>query len=180
MKTTLEALPENHPLAVVIRKAAAVLKLSRIPACSIQISSTIPIAGGMGSGAAVSAAVLRAFSASVGHPLSDQQVSDLVYEAERIYHGDPSGIDNTVVTYARPVYFVKGNPIEILKVKQSLHPGHRRYRDPQPNRSCRERVFTRPGKAALSSSSSCSMQLERLRFLPAKPSNQAILKCLDP
>ncbi len=117
MKTTLEALPENHPLAVVIRKAAAELKLSRIPACSIQISSTIPVAGGMGSGAAVSAAVLRALSASIGHPLSDQQVSDLVYEAERIYHGDPSGIDNTVVTYARPVYFIKGKPIEILKVE---------------------------------------------------------------
>ncbi len=117
MNTTLEALPENHPLAVVIRKAAAELKLVRIPACSIQITSTIPIAGGMGSGAAVSAAILRALSASVGHPLSDEQVSALVYEAERIYHGDPSGIDNTVVTYARPVYFVKGQPIEVLKVK---------------------------------------------------------------
>ncbi len=118
LETTLAFLPEDHPLAVVIHKAVIAMKINHIPACSIHITSTIPIAGGMGSGAAVSAAVLRALSASVGHPLSDRQISDLVYEAERIYHGTPSGIDNTVITFARPVYFVKGKPIEILKVKR--------------------------------------------------------------
>jgi mevalonate kinase len=117
IETTLANLPENHPLSVVIHKAAATLGIDHFPACSLQISSTIPIAGGMGSGAAVSAAALRALSASIGHPLTDVQVSDLVYEAEKIYHGTPSGIDNTVVTYARPVYFVKGKPVEILAVK---------------------------------------------------------------
>ena len=35
-----------------------------------------------------------------------------------IYHGKPSGIDNTVITYAKPVYFVKGKPIEILPIKR--------------------------------------------------------------
>jgi mevalonate kinase len=118
LETTLANLSEDHPLAVVIRKAATAMNLNHIPACSINITSTIPIAGGMGSGAAVSVAVLRALSASVGHPLSDQQISELVYEAEVIYHGHPSGIDNTVITYAKPVYFVKGKPIEILPVKR--------------------------------------------------------------
>ena len=88
----------------------------------------------MGSGAAVSVAILRAFSASVGHPFSDEQVSELAYEVEVIYHGTPSGIDNTVVTYARPVYFVKGKPIEILQVKQPFSLGDRRYRGAQPHR----------------------------------------------
>lgn len=117
LETSLANLPEDHPLAVVIRKAATVMKLNYIPACSIHITSTIPIAGGMGSGAAISVAVLRALSASVGHPLSDKEISDQVYEAEVIYHGNPSGIDNTVITYAKPVYFVKGKLIEILSVK---------------------------------------------------------------
>ena len=49
--------------------------------------------------------------------MTDQQVSDLAFEIEKYHHGTPSGIDNTVVTYAKPVYFVKGDPIEILKVK---------------------------------------------------------------
>jgi mevalonate kinase len=117
LEATLDSLPDEHPLVFTIREAASALQLAYIPACSIRITSTIPIAGGMGSGAAVSAAILRAFSASVGHPLTDQQISSLVYETERIYHGTPSGIDNTVITYARPVYFVKGKSVELLQVK---------------------------------------------------------------
>lgn len=118
LETTLERLPEDHPLRVVISKAVTVMQVSHIPACSITISSTIPIAGGMGSGAAVSVAVLRALSASLGRPLRDEQISNLVYEAEQIYHGTPSGIDNTVITFNKPVFFVKGKPAEILAVKE--------------------------------------------------------------
>jgi mevalonate kinase len=117
LETTLNDLPENHPLAAALRKAASAMKLSHIPACTIKVTSTIPIAGGMGSGAAVSVAILRAFSASLGHPLNDEQVSQLAYEVEVIHHGTPSGIDNTVITYAKPVYFVKGKAIETLLVK---------------------------------------------------------------
>ena len=50
--------------------------------------------------------------------MPDDVVSSLAYEVEKIYHGTPSGIDNTVVTYARSVYFIKGQQIEILKVKR--------------------------------------------------------------
>jgi len=118
LETSLASLPANHPLAVLLSKAVSTLQVSHIPACSISITSTIPIAGGMGSGAAVSVAVLRALSAFLGRPLKDEQVSNLVFEVEQVYHGTPSGIDNTVITYARPVYFVKGKLIEILSVKK--------------------------------------------------------------
>lgn len=118
LETTLSDLPENHPLAAVLLKAASAMKLSHIPACNIKITSNIPIAGGMGSGAAVSVAILRAFSASLGHPLRDEQVLEISYEVEVIHHGTPSGIDNTVITYAKPVYFVKGKRIETLRVMQ--------------------------------------------------------------
>jgi mevalonate kinase len=117
IEAALSDLPADHPLAAVVWKAASAMYLSHIPACTIQVSSNIPIAGGMGSGAAVSVAILRAFSTSVGHPLSDEQVSRLAYEVEVIHHGTPSGIDNTVITYARPVYFEKGKTIEALNVK---------------------------------------------------------------
>jgi mevalonate kinase len=39
-----------------------------------------------------------------------------VYEVERIHHGTPSGIDNTVVAYEQVVYFVREHPITRLSV----------------------------------------------------------------
>jgi mevalonate kinase len=35
---------------------------------------------------------------------------------ERLHHGTPSGIDNTVIACGEPVYFVKGRPIESFRV----------------------------------------------------------------
>ena len=118
LESKLSDMPEDHPLAAVLLKATSAMKLKHIPACTIQVTSNIPIAGGMGSGAAVSVAILRAFSTSMGHPLSDEQVCELAYEVEVLHHGTPSGIDNTVITYAKPVYYVKGKMIETLHVNQ--------------------------------------------------------------
>jgi mevalonate kinase len=117
---TLDELDAGHPLAAAILGTASALKVKRIPACTLKITSSIPVAAGMGSGAAVSVAVIRALSAFLGHPLPDEKVSALAFEVEKIHHGTPSGIDNAVVTYARPVYFVKGKPIETLKVGRSF------------------------------------------------------------
>ena len=114
----LKDLPAEQPLAFSIHLAVSELKIQKIPACIVRVSSTIPVASGLGSGAAVSVALLRAFSAFLGRPLLDEQVSVLAYEVEKIYHGTPSGIDNTVITYARPVYFVKDQPIERFTVTQ--------------------------------------------------------------
>ncbi|MEJ2748562.1 MAG: mevalonate kinase, partial [Anaerolineae bacterium] len=50
-------------------------------------------------------------------------VSNLTYEVEKIHHGTPSGIDNTVVAYEKPVYFVRQQPqnrIETFGVKRPL------------------------------------------------------------
>jgi mevalonate kinase len=72
----------------------------------------------MGSGAAISVAVIRVVATFLGRQLPDEQVSALTYEVEKIYHGTPSGIDNTVVTYAMPVYFIKGQPIQTFTVNR--------------------------------------------------------------
>jgi mevalonate kinase len=112
----LANLPGEHPLAAAVNGVLSMLGVTRPSACSLRITSTIPVASGLGSGAAVSVALIRALSAFLGHPLSDEQVSALAFEVEKLHHGTPSGIDNTVITYARPVYFVRGQPIDILRV----------------------------------------------------------------
>jgi len=116
LNAPLSALPAHHPLAAAIRRTAEIAGVSHIPACSIRVNSTIPVAAGMGSSAAVSVAVIRALSAFLGYPLNNEQISRLAFEIEKIHHGTPSGIDNTVITYGRPVYFVKGLPIQQLQV----------------------------------------------------------------
>jgi mevalonate kinase len=119
LNAVLDHLPNTHPLVRAIRLVFSELAISHPPACTIRVDSTIPIASGMGSGAAVSAAVIRAVSNFLGHPLPDERVSALTFEVEKLLHGTPSGIDNTVIAYAMPVFFQRfpeGNQIEKIQV----------------------------------------------------------------
>ena len=120
LSSALSQLAPDHPLVAVINSVFSTLSITRPPACTVYLQSTIPVASGLGSGAAVSVAIIRALSAFLGQPLSDPQVNGLAFQAEKLYHGTPSGIDNTVVTYARPVYFVKGQPIKTFRVGASF------------------------------------------------------------
>ena len=103
---SLSTAPEGDPLAVAARLTLDHLDAS-IPDATLTVRSTIPIASGLGSGAAVSTALVRALATFLGSQLTAAEVSDLVYEVEKIHHGTPSGIDNTVIAYERPVCFVR-------------------------------------------------------------------------
>jgi mevalonate kinase len=117
LETNLSGLPDIHPIAVAIRGVFTTLNVNRRPACVMRITSSIPVAAGLGSGAAVSVAITRSLSAFLGSPLPDERVSALAYEVEKLYHGTPSGIDNTVITYGKPVYFVRQQPIVTFAIK---------------------------------------------------------------
>jgi mevalonate kinase len=112
----LNTLPSDQPIASVIHNFLFLLRVSPFPNLEIEITSSIPVASGLGSGAAVTVALTRALASHLGHSMTDAEVNAFAYEIEKLHHGTPSGIDNTVVTYARPVYFVKGEPIEVFKV----------------------------------------------------------------
>jgi mevalonate kinase len=47
--------------------------------------------------------------------LSNQEISNLAYEVERLHHGTPSGIDNTVIAFEQPVYFVRRRPEDVIQ-----------------------------------------------------------------
>jgi mevalonate kinase len=98
------------PLARVALLALQALGRNVAPDWSLTVRSTIPVASGLGSGAAAATAIVRALAAAAGVTLTPDQVSALVYESEKLFHGTPSGVDNTVIAYGLPVWFVRGEP----------------------------------------------------------------------
>jgi mevalonate kinase len=120
LQSDLADLPADHPSRLLNQTLLKTLDLERLPALRLKIKSDIPVAAGLGSGAAVSVAVLRALAAFLGRPLNDEQVCAMAYEVEKAYHGNPSGIDNTVITYACPIYFQRGKPFELIHPAQPI------------------------------------------------------------
>ncbi|MFZ6028783.1 MAG: mevalonate kinase [Chloroflexota bacterium] len=116
----LPELDPAHPLAVALQAVCVHLGVKDLPACTVKVTSSIPLAAGLGSGAAVSVAVVRAMAAFLGRPLSDNEVSALAYEVEKVHHGTPSGIDNAVIAHAQALYFVKDRPFEKLHPKKPI------------------------------------------------------------
>jgi mevalonate kinase len=116
LQAELNTLPSDHPLAAVIHNFLFLFRVTPFPNLEIKISSTIPVASGLGSGAAVTVALTRVLSSFLARPMPDAEVNAFAYEIEKLHHGTPSGIDNTVITYAKPVYFIKGQPIETFRV----------------------------------------------------------------
>jgi mevalonate kinase len=107
--------PSDDPVATIIRLTCARLGVEP-KNFSVRIRSTVPVARGLGSGAAVSVAVARALAEFFSCRLSVGEVSALAYEVEKLHHGTPSGIDNTVIAFEQPVYFIRGKPIESFHV----------------------------------------------------------------
>jgi len=120
LKAGLADLPDGHPLALAIHAVREALALPELPALRMRITSSIPIASGLGSGAAVSVSLARALSAFLGRPLSDEQVNAIAFRVDKAYHGNPSGIDNTVITYAQPVYYLRDQPFQRLTIARPL------------------------------------------------------------
>ncbi len=107
-------------LEVTARNTLARLGLASPPDLRITIRSDIPIGRGMGSGAAVATALVRALAMHLGAPLPPDEVSRIVYETEIIHHGTPSGVDNTVIAHEQPVYFVRGQGMERFRVGRAF------------------------------------------------------------
>ncbi|KAF4361224.1 hypothetical protein F8388_018949 [Cannabis sativa] len=98
---------------------------------TVIVTSELPLGSGLGSSAALSvalAAVLLAFSDLVNIDFNHQGwlmyadeelelLNKWAFEGEKIIHGRPSGIDNTVSTYGNMIQFRSGN---LIRMKSNL------------------------------------------------------------
>jgi mevalonate kinase len=118
----LEDATPTDPLAAVIRLTFAHLQLLITNyALRFTLHSSIPLASGLGSGAAICTALVRAIADNYQLPITNNEISSIVFETERMLHGTPSGIDNTVVAHEQPVYFIKGQAPRPFTVAQPFH-----------------------------------------------------------
>lgn len=86
----------------------------------ITLGGDLVAASGIGASAASCVAIARALSEEFNLGLSNERINEIAYEGERAYHGAPSGVDNTAATYGGLIWFVKGRPIELIKVKKPV------------------------------------------------------------
>ncbi|RCI11367.1 hypothetical protein L249_7663 [Ophiocordyceps polyrhachis-furcata BCC 54312] len=97
------------------------------PACRFTLRSTIPIGAGLGSSASISVCLAAAILHQLGAirpPSPDQTVAEARAQVERIndwafvgemcIHGNPSGVDNTVVSHGRAVLYRHGHGVRPL------------------------------------------------------------------
>ncbi len=119
-RMTVTADAAGGPLAHVTALALLALRLDPLPDWTITLQSTIPVASGLGSGAAAATAIVRSLAAAAGIVLPPADVSALVFESEKLFHGTPSGVDNTVIAYEQPVWFVRGQPPEPFALARPL------------------------------------------------------------
>jgi mevalonate kinase len=83
----------------------------------ILLEGDLIAASGVGASAASCAAIARALSDYFTLGLSDERINELAYEGEKAYHGSPSGVDNTAATYGGLIWFIRGDPIVIERLR---------------------------------------------------------------
>ncbi|MCE7737601.1 MAG: mevalonate kinase [Candidatus Heimdallarchaeota archaeon] len=85
----------------------------------IEIHSQIPISAGLGSSAAVVVASIAAVLDLYQKTLPKKDISSIAFESEKITHGKPSGIDNSIATYGGILRFQSGS-IEQKELKHTI------------------------------------------------------------
>jgi len=98
-----EALAKLEPIRSAVEQVLALSK--KKVGVSVEVHSSIPVAVGLGSSAAVATSTLAAVSRLLDLNLSKDEIFRLAYEAERSVHGTPSGIDPTISTYGGVLLF---------------------------------------------------------------------------
>lgn len=103
-------------LQVLLCNIREYFELEELPKATLRIRSDIPIASGLGSGAALSVAIIRAFADYYDCILPVETVNKIAYEVEKVYHGTPSGIDNTTIAYEQAIIFSRSSGFSPLNV----------------------------------------------------------------
>ena len=86
----------------------------------ITINSAIPVGAGLGSSAAVVASVTAAVSTLLEMEFSKEDIFRIAFEAEKVVHGTPSGVDPAIATFGGTLLFQMDTGFKPLEVKTDV------------------------------------------------------------
>lgn len=107
--------PVSPQFVEAAREAAKLLEIPN-PGLKISGTSSIPIGAGLGSSAALSVALIRAMAGIYGREIGTSDESRFANHLERAFHGNPSGLDASIVAYESPLSFSKAQGIKSIDV----------------------------------------------------------------
>jgi len=90
----------------------------------VDMDSDLPRTGGLGSSAAFCVGLVRAIADEYDMKLSNDKASDYAYEGEKAFHGNPSGVDNTMAAHGGVMLFTRGktkNKFEKINIDRPLN-----------------------------------------------------------
>lgn len=111
--------PAVGPVHAAITAALAAVGLEGT-GVSVRVESSIPFARGLGSSAAVGAAIGRAIGAMAGRTLGAEELNSVIQAAETVAHGKPSGLDARTVVADAPLRFERG-AVAPVRVAGEVH-----------------------------------------------------------
>jgi mevalonate kinase len=114
--------PESDPQREMLRQAFTALLdgYPQPPAVAVRARMGLPVGAGLGGSAALSVAIVRAIDEHLGRSRAAHSVAAAALAAERVFHGNPSGIDTSVAASGKPVLYRKGEPLEALELRHTL------------------------------------------------------------
>ncbi|MGD8860031.1 MAG: mevalonate kinase [Myxococcales bacterium] len=90
------------------------------PRMAVRARLSVPGGAGLGGSAALSVAIVRALDAALGIERSDHAVGELAQRAERVFHGNPSGVDAAMAAHGGVGLFRKGEGIRPVRLSRPL------------------------------------------------------------
>lgn len=102
------------------RLAAAFASIVPGEGLGISIESELPVGCGMGSSAALAVATVRALAAREGRQATFAECYEKGFALERVFHGNPSGLDHAVSAMGSPVIYRRGHPAEGLPLAKPI------------------------------------------------------------
>jgi mevalonate kinase len=122
VRVMAEQAEQDHDRELLRRAFAVVCAQYPEPRERVSVRATMEIPGGAGLGgsAALSVAVLRALDQRFAHEQSADALVEASLAWERVFHGNPSGIDSAMAVRGGLSLYVRGQPLTAIRAGKPL------------------------------------------------------------